>query len=158
MRFALLFLLLTSIQVQAIDSLNGQKKARPENLNLEKSVLSDTKKLKVSYKPQKTPLPLNKIHSWEISVIKEGNIPISDAKVKIYAGMPEHLHGMTTKAKVIYSGSGGDYLANGMKFHMPGWWEIILEISIKETTDFAYFNILVGEDLISNHDGHHHEH
>lgn len=156
MRFALLFLLLISIQAQSIDSLNKKKQVRPDNLNIEQSVLSDSEKLIVAYKTVLNPVPLNKIHGWEVSVTEKDGSPINNAVVNIYAGMPEHLHGMTTKAQVTHSGSQGKYLINGMNFHMPGWWEIIIEVSRNGVTDAAYFNLIIGEDMISNDHGHHH--
>lgn len=49
--------------------------------------------------------------------------PIEGAAFSLSAAMPEHGHGMTT-APAHRELGGGDYLSEGMKFHMPGAWMI----------------------------------
>ncbi len=49
--------------------------------------------------------------------------PVTGLKFKLDATMPEHRHGMMTKAQHKELGE-GIYQSEGMKLHMPGSWEI----------------------------------
>ena len=49
--------------------------------------------------------------------------PVEGAAFTLSAAMPEHGHGMTSAPEHRDLG-GGDYLSEGMKFHMPGTWTI----------------------------------
>lgn len=54
--------------------------------------------------------------------------PISGADFDLTAEMPEHGHGMTTIPR-HYERNPGDYVSEGMKFHMPGSWAITARVS-----------------------------
>ena len=43
--------------------------------------------------------------------------------------MPEHDHGLPTEPRITTNLGAGDYLLEGMKFHMNGVWTISLVIS-----------------------------
>lgn len=53
--------------------------------------------------------------------------PVPGATFKLDATMPEHKHGMTTQPRVSELGE-GRYEVEGMKFHMPGRWELRADI------------------------------
>jgi hypothetical protein len=46
---------------------------------------------------------------------------------KFDAQMPAHRHGMVTRPK-IKAGKPGEYLIEGVKFHMPGDWKLTLDM------------------------------
>lgn len=75
------------------------------------------------------PLRINKMHSWQIRVIDSELNPVTMASVSIEGGMPEHDHGLPTQPKVTSETSPGTYLLKGVRFHMPGRWEIKFTIS-----------------------------
>jgi hypothetical protein len=59
--------------------------------------------------------------------------------------MPEHGHGMPTQPEVTQELSGGEYLVEGMKFSMPGWWVMKFHIKTIDKEDHATFNLLLKE-------------
>lgn len=129
----------------AFDLYGKVAKARPEMLDLSSSVSSRGGYFSATYTLESPCPPMNAIHSWDVALIdREGN-PLDGAEVTIDADMPEHLHGMMTKPQVLRATSPGTFRVDGMKFHMPGWWVITLDVSKGRGRDLAYFNIVVGE-------------
>ena len=61
-------------------------------------------------------------------------LPGADIVVK--GGMPGHGHGLPTSPKAVEIGE-GLYRVNGLKFTMPGLWELMLEVQRDGITDFA---------------------
>ena len=55
--------------------------------------------------------------------------PVVDAEITLTGGMPAHNHGMPTQPQVTKNMGHGDYLVEGMRFHMAGDWVITLTIS-----------------------------
>ena len=43
-------------------------------------------------------------------------------------GMPLHDHGLPTDPKMTTSLGSGDYLLEGMRFHMNGYWELLVTV------------------------------
>ena len=58
-------------------------------------------------------------------------------------GMPEHGHGLPTEPYVTGNLGGGDYLVEGLRFQMKGWWEVKFTISTSENTDEVVFNLIL---------------
>jgi hypothetical protein len=54
--------------------------------------------------------------------------------------MPAHAHGLPTTPQVKSLG-GGRYLIEGLKFHMPGAWEVALRIKAGAGTDSVTFDL-----------------
>ncbi len=67
-------------------------------------------------------VPLNKFFNLEVTI---SDLPV-DA-VAVDADMPEHGHGMVTTPKV-HPMAPGRWLVQGMLFHMPGSWEIYVDV------------------------------
>lgn len=57
--------------------------------------------------------------------------------------MPRHLHGLPTAPAVTQALGDGRFLIEGMKFNMPGWWEIELHIDGPAGADTATFNLVL---------------
>ncbi|MDP6963319.1 MAG: hypothetical protein QGF46_04055 [Planctomycetota bacterium] len=72
--------------------------------------------------------PLNEIFSFNIELI-DGP---ADA-VGVDADMPSHGHGMITAPQVTRI-DGSNYLVDGMMLHMPGYWEIFVEVTRDNNT------------------------
>ncbi len=62
------------------------------------------------------------------------NAPILGATFKLDATMPQHRHGMMTEAVHKELGE-GRYLSEGLKLHMPGAWEIRVDVDAKAGHD-----------------------
>jgi len=87
------------------------------------------------------PLRINTMHSWQIRVIDSESKPVTMASVSIEGGMPEHDHGLPTQPKVTSEISPGTYLLQGVRFHMPGRWEIKFTISREDQQEFGMASI-----------------
>ena len=48
--------------------------------------------------------------------------------IQVSGDMPEHRHGMPTQPQVTQNLGGGDYLVEGMRFQMGGWWAVTFAI------------------------------
>ncbi len=53
---------------------------------------------------------------------------IANANILIEGGMPEHHHGLPTSPKIQWDSDTKTYIINGLKFSMPGAWELIFLI------------------------------
>ena len=84
---------------------------------------------RVSYKSDLDPIEINKIHNWVLHVETADGDPVTDAKITIGGGMPAHNHGLPTQPSVTKNLGHGDYLVEGMRFHMLGDWVITVTIT-----------------------------
>jgi len=82
----------------------------------------------VSLSSQLTPLTINQMHSWVITLQNSAGEGVSDATIRVDGGMPAHNHGLATQPQVTSYPGEGNYLLEGMRFHMNGEWELRLTI------------------------------
>jgi len=59
----------------------------------------------------------------------------------VFGGIPAHKHGFPTKPKANKYLGNGDYLVEGIKFNMPGEWEMQFNIKNDNKSSRAVFNI-----------------
>ena len=88
----------------------------------------------VSYESQLEPIAINRMHSWTLSVTDGNGQPVSGASITIKGGMPQHNHGLATQPTIESSGE-GEYLLQGLRFHMMGYWELELTIDSGNAKD-----------------------
>ena len=88
---------------------------------------------------QVTPLEINRIHSWELLLTDTNGAIVNDATIQVSGGMPEHDHGMPTLPRVTETLNNGRLLLQGVRFHMPGYWELIFNIQTPNGADSAKF-------------------
>jgi hypothetical protein len=93
----------------------------------------------VTYTTPDGDLAINQMHSWILHIEDEDGLEIEGAIIDVAGGMPEHDHGLPTKPRVTVELGGGDYRLEGMRFHMKGYWEIVVSI----TTDAGHFDVMV---------------
>ena len=91
--------------------------------------------------PGLDPVTVGPIHNWTIEVKTVDGVPVEHASISIDGGMPQHGHGLPTKPQVTQDLGDGRYLIEGMKFNMPGWWVIEIDIDGAAGTDVATFNL-----------------
>ncbi len=84
---------------------------------------------RVRYKSQLEPIEINKMHNWVLHVETPAGSPVLDADITVSGGMPAHNHGLPTQPRVTDNMGHGDYLVEGMRFHMAGDWVVTLAIS-----------------------------
>lgn len=95
--------------------------------------------LRVEIHSDLSPVPLNRIHSWHIHVFRPNGQPLGGATVEFSGGMPEHDHGLPTAPRVTREEQPGVYLLEGLRFHMPGLWQIIVSIAAEGRRHQAQF-------------------
>jgi hypothetical protein len=86
---------------------------------------------------------INKMHSWILHVETAAGMEVEGAIIDVDGGMPEHDHGLPTKPRITTELGGGDYKLEGMRFHMNGYWEIVVNI----TTDSGTSKITIPMQL-----------
>ena len=104
---------------------------------------SDEKRFIVSIHPHTEPAPINRIHSWRITLTTLAGEPITKAAFYVGGGMPDHGHGLPTRPVVTEEPTPGTYFLEGMKFSMHGRWEIKFAIQSGEVSDIVTFNTMV---------------
>lgn len=87
-------------------------------------------------------IPQNDLFSLKVWVsdAAERRAPARGVTVVVDAGMPEHQHGMNT-APQLTANAGGWYDVEGMMFHMPGFWEIYVDVTRGGVTERAQFRV-----------------
>jgi|TARA_B100001059_G_scaffold62660_1_gene58546 hypothetical protein len=78
---------------------------------------------------QLNPVVINRIHSWELVLTGADESPVTGAEIAVTGGMPDHDHGLPTLPVVTRETSPGRYLLEGVRFHMPGRWQLTLTIT-----------------------------
>lgn len=116
-------------------------KAKPSDRDYSTTRTSQNGTFKVAITPASDPIPLNRIHTWQVHVEDPGGQPITEANITVDGGMPEHGHGLPTKPVVRQNLGNGSYLVEGMKFQMHGWWVVIFVISAGGKNDSVTFNL-----------------
>ncbi|MBX3569725.1 MAG: FixH family protein [Rhizobiaceae bacterium] len=95
----------------------------------------------VSIKPDGPEPSVGPIATWDLALTRPDGTPVSGAAVTVGGGMPQHNHGFPTEPRVSAAADPGRYRIEGVKFSMPGLWEMRLTISAGTDTDEALFNI-----------------
>ena len=90
---------------------------------------------------QASPIPLKKIHSWILKVETKSGEPIEKAKLFVFGGMPQHQHGFPTKPRIKKYLGEGKYLVEGIKFSMPGYWEMRFNMKLTRIPERVIFKI-----------------
>ena len=120
----------------------------PTGLNLSLHRPTAHEKYLVEVHALADPIAINKMHAWEIRLRSPSGEPVSAAKISVDGGMPQHGHGFPTQPKVTKALGDGRYLLEGMKFSMPGWWELKLKVDAPSGTDEITFNLIISSQSI----------
>ncbi|MGE5463186.1 MAG: FixH family protein [Syntrophothermus sp.] len=115
----------------------------PSDLDYSTTQLSDKGLFNVSYTVSTGTIPINQIHQWTLHVERADGTPVEDASIAIDGDMPQHGHGLPTKPRVTQDLGKGDYLVDGMKFQMGGWWLMDFTITDNGETDTVHFNMML---------------
>ena len=106
--------------------------------------LTENGAFKVSFKSELDPIAIGSMHSWVLNVETADGQPVEGATIFVDGGMPEHGHGLPTAPEVTQDMGNGDYLVEGLKFQMGGWWEVKFNISADGVEDNVTFNLVLG--------------
>jgi len=89
------------------------------------------------------PVVINQFHQWTVHVETADGQPVEDAVIEMSGGMPAHDHEMPSVPVVTQNMGKGDYLVEGMTFHMPGLWQMMLYITSGSTSDTVILDLIV---------------
>jgi len=117
----------------------------PKELDLALTRPSADNKYVVTLQPPAQPAAINQLHAWQVRLATSAGAPVTQARIQVDGGMPQHGHGLPTKPQVTRELPDGAYLIEGMKFSMTGWWEIKLAIDGPAGADRVTFNTVVAE-------------
>jgi hypothetical protein len=117
--------------------------APPDNLDTTLTRATLEKKYVVTLQPPTKQAAINEIHSWQFKLTTAAGLPVEHARIAVDGGMPQHGHGLPTRPQVSQESVNGNYLIEGMKFSMTGWWEIKLAIQSDAGSDKVTFNTVV---------------
>lgn len=109
--------------------------------NCKATKLTDNNHFQVTYSSNLKPIEINRIHNWIIHIEDSHHYPISNANILLNGSMPEHEHGLPTQPRVTQYLGNGDYLVEGMKFHMGGQWIVTISVSDSTNSDKASFKL-----------------
>lgn len=96
---------------------------------------------RVTIRPKGDSIPMNRVHAWLLHVEDLTGNPVDSASICVDGGMPEHGHGLPTRPRMTENLEKGDYLIEGMKFGMRGWWVMKFVVSASGSTDSVRFNL-----------------
>jgi hypothetical protein len=141
LRAAVLLALAGLVSILAAGCGASKGGSRPSDLDYSTTRTSKNGTFKVVIAPSADPIPLNRIHAWQVHVEDSSGQPVTEAAITVEGGMPEHGHGLPTKPMVTQNLGTGTYLVEGMKFQMHGWWTVTFTISAAGKSDTVTFNL-----------------
>ncbi len=101
------------------------------------------KGLQVEIYSELSPLQINQIHSWHLRLLdSEGNALLVD-DLEVNGGMLEHDHGLPTQPQVTSLLENGDYLLEGVRFHMQGLWQLLIEFQHNGAAESATIEFIL---------------
>ena len=115
----------------------------PSDLDYSTTRSSDNGLFNVSYNASTGTVPVNQMHQWTLHVESADGQPVEDATITVDGDMPQHGHGLPTRPQVTEYLGNGDYLVDGMKFQMGGWWLMDFTITANGQTDAVHFNMML---------------
>lgn len=112
----------------------------PADLDYTLSHPSDAGLYSVTIEPAVAPIPVGQLHAWTVAVTSADGTPVA-ADVVFDGGMPQHGHGLPTEPKAMGKDAEGRTVIGGVRFNMPGWWELKVHVDGEAGEDTATFNI-----------------
>lgn len=96
-----------------------------------------------SVRPEQGQARVGALHRWIATVTSADGTPITPRRLAFTAGMPQHGHGTVTRPQVTRRLGPGEYLVEGVKFHMAGEWTLVLSIDGEAGPDRVVFQARV---------------
>ena len=124
-------------------ALLGAMNGVPSNLDFSTTRASAHHLFKATIHPAVDPIPINTLHQWTLHVATLDGKPVENATITLQGDMPQHGHGLPTKPEVSAAPGAGDYLVDGLKFQMGGWWVVDFDVHAAGKTDRVSFNLML---------------
>ena len=112
----------------------------PKDLDLSRTRASAAGLYRATIEPRGDTIPRNRLHVWTLHLETAAGAPVDSALIGVDGGMPQHGHGLPTKPVARQLGR-GDYLVEGMKFNMGGWWVVKFRVQSAAGADSVVFNL-----------------
>ena len=87
----------------------------------------------LAFAPRPAPLAIGRHFSLDVVVCAAEGAP-PRALARVDAEMPVHRHGMNYRPTIVSLGD-GRYRVDGMVFHMPGRWELAIDVRAGEESE-----------------------
>jgi len=117
----------------------GPEPASDESLaasgRLQLEAVSDGGHYRISARPAVIPVELHQMHEWIVGIELIGDTRPIPTAVHFDGGMPSHGHGFVTQPRVTQNLGGGEFLIEGVKFHMPGDWVLKITVIGRNSSD-----------------------
>jgi hypothetical protein len=113
----------------------------PSDLDFSRTRACEHGLYRASIMPEGDSIPQGRLQKWTLHLDAANGAPVSAASVAVDGGMPQHGHGLPTKPRVTRELGNGDYLVEGMKFNMGGWWVVKFHVDSRAGSDSAVFNL-----------------
>lgn len=97
----------------------------------------------VRYQSESESPQINTLHPWRIHIADTAGEAVTGASIAVSGGMPLHNHGLPTRPRVTAELGDGNYEIGGMRFHMAGSWEIMLNITADGATDTVVIKLML---------------
>lgn len=118
-----------------------ESKEQAELTENESSKITDNGHFRITYLSKTNPIEINQMHAWIINIQDINGENIDHALVAIDGGMPAHNHGLPTQPQMTKNLGSGNYLVEGMKFHMHGSWIVNFSIEANGQSDQVTFQL-----------------
>jgi hypothetical protein len=105
--------------------------------------LTEAGHYRVAMRPESEQVASGALHTWIVHVEQADGQLFAPTRLAVDGGMPQHGHGFQTLPRVTRSLGGGDFLVEGIKFHMPGDWIFRVEVVGPLGEDVARLDVLV---------------
>ncbi len=97
--------------------------------------VAEAEELVVTYSTPDGPVEINRMHSWVLHVATAEGEPVTGAQIEVDGGMPAHNHGLPTRPRITREIGDGDYQLDGVRFHLGGYWEIVVSVTTDAGTE-----------------------
>lgn len=93
--------------------------------------------------PQRQPIPVRTFHEWTVVIRPaDSTAALTPSLAPVFDGrMPMHRHGLPSKPHTVAGASDGEYVVEGVKFSMGGWWRLVVRLSTASGPDSVVFNL-----------------
>lgn len=114
-----------------------------EELDTATTQLSTQGLYRARIESQLDPIKINEIHNWILHIETADGQPVENAEIAVTGDMLQHKHGLPTEPRVTQDLGNGDYLVEGLKFQMAGWWTMNFTITTQSQSDMVTFNLIL---------------
>jgi len=114
----------------------------PKDLDYSRTRTSESGAYRATIQPRGDSIPQGKLQSWTLRLETASGAPVNVATIGVDGGMPQHGHGLPTKPRARRVGE-GEYLVEGIKFNMGGWWVVKFRVPAPAGSDSIVFNLKV---------------